>query len=104
MNCKNCGEKIKFSQYLLEAINPFKRSMHICRICKKKYNVKTHFWHLTIFFTMALKMYKYWLKNTCFIYLNLKETVILSIIAISVIYIFCLIEQIVFFLCRKDKS
>lgn len=104
MKCNKCGKKINFKQYFRESINPFKRAWHICNNCHEKYKVKTHFWHLAILFITVLKTYKYWLINAYCVYLNFREICILSLIAIGIIYFFCVLEQLLYFLLKFDRK
>ena len=102
MKCSHCGEEIKFAHYFTESINVFHRFKHKCPKCHNEYKVKIYFWFWFILWVMLLKIYKYWMQNTYFVFMTTYERAVISIIALFVLYFVIILEQIVYYLHNKQ--
>lgn len=97
MKCKNCKKQIGFIHYFVESLNLFSKFKHICPYCHIEYKVKIYFWLWLAVLIVGLKTYKYWMQN----YISLQNRLLVLMVAIGVIYIIFIIEQIFYYLSNR---
>lgn len=101
MKCNHCSHDIAFLDFFVEMLNPLKFGYHTCKTCGKRYKVNLHLVVVVVIVVVLQRCFKL-LWYDYYKYYHMEQIIYVNVCGIIVIYILCIIQQLIFW--HKSKK